>query len=243
MSAIKFESVSKSYREVSIKNIFLKKATTGVKDLSFEIKEGETFGLLGLNGAGKTTTLKLILGLIRPDKGDVSLFGKTPPFDNILSRVGYLPEISYLYKNLTTRETLDFLSKLSGTKVSKDGFKKTLEFVGLDVSLEKKVFTFSKGMLQRLAVAQSIVHNPDMLIYDEPTSGLDPLGINEMRKLIETLKKSGKTIILSSHYISEVEKLCDRVGILVNGTLVKTVDSRQFSRPGELEGIFLKTVL
>lgn len=243
MSIVKFKSVTKTYKDVSIKNLFRRKVTLGVDKLSFEINEGETFGLLGLNGAGKTTTLKLMLGLLKPDSGSVELFGKHPSSDNLLAKIGYLPEVSYLFKNLTASETLDFLSRLSGIKPSEESIKKTLEIVGLDVPRSKKAAKFSKGMMQRLAVAQSLIHNPELLIYDEPTSGLDPLGIKEMRSLIEGLKKSGKTIILSSHYISEVEKLCDRVGILVNGSLVRMVESVEFSKPGALEEIFLKTVL
>lgn len=244
MAVIEFNLVSKSYRDPSIRYIFSPKITCGVKDLTFKVEGRETFGILGLNGAGKTTTLKLLLGLLRPDTGSITLFGKSPS-DNkeILKYVGYLPEIPYFHKNLTAFETIYYLSILSNHKATQSDILEILKKVGLLEVAKRKVSTFSKGQLQRLGVAQSLIHNPELLVYDEPTSGLDPLGIKQMRQLIAELKSSGKTIILSSHLISEVEKLCDRVGILKDGVFVKFISAKEFSKPGELERIFVETVV
>ncbi|PKN01331.1 MAG: ABC transporter ATP-binding protein [Elusimicrobia bacterium HGW-Elusimicrobia-1] len=242
MDAVVFDSVTKRYRDASVRYLFRPRISQGVENLSFSVAGGETFGLLGLNGAGKTTAFKLIMGLLRPDEGRVLVSGVSPSDSSVLRDIGYLPEISYFHKNLTVRETLQFLSALSGVKVGETGIKETLSMVGLGDFASRKVGKLSKGMQQRLSMAQSLIHNPGILIYDEPTSGLDPLGIREMRGLLESLKKSGKTIILSSHITSEVEKLCDRVGIIKSGRLIKIASAAEFSRPGELENIFVGAV-
>ncbi|MDI6757259.1 MAG: ABC transporter ATP-binding protein [Endomicrobiia bacterium] len=242
MDAVVFDSVYKNYRDPSVKYLFKPRISQGVEGLSFSVAKGETLGLLGLNGAGKTTALKLILGILLPDSGRVSVAGVPSSNPSVLRNIGYLPEVSYFHKNLTVFETLDFLSALSGARVGEERIRETLSMVGLGAFLSRKVGNLSKGMQQRLALAQSLIHDPEILIYDEPTSGLDPLGIKEMRGLLESLKKSGKTIILSSHIISEVEKLCDRVGIIKAGRLIKIARAVEFSRAGELENIFVEAV-
>ncbi len=252
MDAIIFDSVTKNYKDPSIRYIFKPRISRGVEDLTFAVRRGETFGLLGLNGAGKTTTFKLMLGLLKPDKGEILVGGFHPYLiderEKALSLVGYLPEISYFNKNLTVYETMKFLLALSAIhsdgKIDKPSIEKTLEMVGLSSALNRKVGKLSKGMMQRLAVAQSLIHDPEILIYDEPTSGLDPVGIKEMRNLIEALKRNGKTIILSSHITSEVEKLCDRVAIIHKGRLLKIVEQKEFldGSGAKLEEIFVSAV-
>ncbi|HBU69856.1 MAG TPA: ABC transporter ATP-binding protein [Elusimicrobia bacterium] len=237
MHAIEAEKLTKIYKK---QHLFSVSRTSGVEELSFSVKEGEIFGLLGLNGSGKTTTIKLILGLLKPTAGGVSIFGSRMPAVDVLSRVGYLPEVPYFYRYLTAAEILEFYANLSGLKDGKKLARKMLELVGLSERADKKLSEFSKGMLQRIGLAQSLLHEPRLLVYDEPVSGLDPLAVQEMRGLLLKLKTQGKTIFLSSHMISEVEKVCDRVGILVRGRLVRVLEQKEWSQnPGTLENIFV----
>ncbi len=190
-----------------------------VNDLDFEVREGEVVGLLGPNGSGKSTTVKMLLGLLYPTGGRLTVFGKSPRDVDTKRLIGYLPEESYLYKYLTAYETLDFfgslfnLSELERRKRS----EQLLEMVGLSHARNRPVGEFSKGMTRRIGLAQAMINDPALLILDEPTSGLDPLGCREVKDLIHLLKKRGKTVIVTSHLLSDIEEVCDRVIILYGG--------------------------
>jgi ABC-2 type transport system ATP-binding protein len=161
----------------------------------------------------------------------------------VLRQIGYLPEVPYFYRYLTAREILSMYGKLSGIKNSAEKVEHILVQVGLESVAAKKLSEFSKGMLQRIGIAQSLLHDPTILVYDEPVSGLDPLAMQEMRTLLVELKRQGKTIFLSSHLISEVEKICDRVAILSKGTLVRVMEQKQWTKSdGELERVFIADV-
>ncbi|MCB4792350.1 MAG: ABC transporter ATP-binding protein [Elusimicrobia bacterium] len=240
MHAIRADNLTKIYKRKTLTKVH---ETVGVKDMSFEINQGEIFGLLGLNGSGKTTTIKLILGLLYPTAGSIAIFGKNTPDQDVLKDIGYMPEVPYFYKYLTAAEILRFYGNLSGIADIEMKVKEMLEVVGLKEWQDRRLSEFSKGMVQRIGIAQSLLHDPKILIYDEPVSGLDPLAVAEMRSLIIKLKSKGKTIFLSSHLISEVEKVCDRVGILVKGNLVRIVNQDEWSgKEGELEKIFVSCV-
>lgn len=219
--------------------------TVGVRDLTLEIREKEIFGLLGLNGAGKTTTLKLILGLLRPNSGEIRLQGVTLPDPRAIQRVGFLPEVPYFPRHFTVLEILRYYGRLSDLPEAEleRRAQEALALVQMWDRRHKRVRECSKGMLQRLSLAQALIHDPDLLILDEPITGLDPLGLAEMRELILGLNGRGKTVLFSSHIISEVEKIAHRAAILVNGRLVKILESRDWAeRPGRLEEIFVETV-
>ena len=192
-----------------------------VNDIDFEVREGEVLGLLGPNGSGKSTTVKMLLGLLYPTGGRLTVFGKSPRDVSIKKRIGYLPEETYLYKYLTAFETLDFfaslfnLSKADRTKRC----EQLLDMVGLAHARNRPVGEFSKGMARRIGLAQAMINDPALLILDEPTSGLDPLGCREVKDLIQMLKKRGKTVIVTSHLLSDVEDVCDRVIILYGGKI------------------------
>src|SRR5512143_1378123 len=190
-----------------------------VDNVSFEVRPGEVFGLLGPNGSGKSTTVKLLLGLLYPTKGHIEVFGHSPRHVPTKSRIGYLPEESYLYRYLNSRETLQFFGNLFELDKADRG-KRTeqlLEMVGLSQVHFRAVGEFSKGMQRRIGLAQALINDPDLIILDEPTSGLDPIGCREVKDLILALARSGKTIILSSHLLSDVEDVCDRVVIYYGG--------------------------
>jgi len=188
-------------------------------DVDFDVRRGEVFGLLGPNGSGKSTTVKLLLGLLYPTRGHIEVFGRSPRHVQTKSRIGYLPEESYLYRYLNSRETLDFFGNLfqlpKGER--RDRAEQLLEMVGLSQTRTRAVGEFSKGMQRRIGLAQALINDPDLVILDEPTSGLDPIGCREMKDLILALARRGKTVILSSHLLSDVEDVCDRVLILYGG--------------------------
>ena len=192
-----------------------------VDGIDFEIRHGEVFALLGPNGSGKSTTVKLILGLLYPTRGDITVFGKSPRAVETKQEIGYLPEESYLYPYLTARETLDFYGSLFHLSAPerKSRIDQLLEMVGLSHARDRKVGEFSKGMARRIGIAQAMINDPDFLILDEPTSGLDPIGCREVKDLILTLKKRGKTILVTSHLLSDVEDISDRVVILYGGKI------------------------
>ncbi|HOK04038.1 MAG TPA: ABC transporter ATP-binding protein [Victivallales bacterium] len=192
-----------------------------VNDLDFEVYEGEVFGLLGPNGSGKSTTIKMLLGLLYPTSGKISVYGYPPDDIRTKNRIGYLPEESYLYKYLTAEETLDFFGALFNLSIAerKNRTSQLLEMVGLSHAAKRQVGEYSKGMQRRIGLAQAMVNDPDLLILDEPTSGLDPLGCREIKDLILFLKKRGKTVIISSHLLADVEDVCDRVIILYGGKI------------------------
>ena len=190
-----------------------------VNNVDFEVRKGEVFGLLGPNGSGKSTTVKLMLGLLYPTKGHIEVFGHSPRHVATKSRIGYLPEESYLYRYLNSRETLDFFGNLfrlpQGDR--KDRTEQLLEMVGLSQTRMRTVGEFSKGMQRRIGLAQALINDPDLVILDEPTAGLDPIGCREVKDLILALARRGKTVILSSHLLADVEDVCDRVVIYYGG--------------------------
>lgn len=190
-----------------------------VDNVDFDVKRGEVFGLLGPNGSGKSTTVKLLLGLLNPTKGHIEVFGHSPRHVQTKARIGYLPEESYLYRYLNSRETLDFFGNLFHLdKGERDNrAEQLLEMVGLSQTRMRAVGEFSKGMQRRIGLAQALINDPDLVILDEPTSGLDPIGCREIKDLILALARRGKTVILSSHLLSDVEDVCDRVVIYYGG--------------------------
>jgi ABC-2 type transport system ATP-binding protein len=190
-----------------------------VDNVDFEVRRGEVFGLLGPNGSGKSTTVKMLLGLLYPTRGHIEVFGRSPRHVATKSRIGYLPEESYLYRYLDSRETLDFFGKLFriAPKERDNRIEQLLDMVGLAQTRTRAVGEFSKGMQRRIGLAQALINDPDLVILDEPTSGLDPIGCREVKDLILALAARGKTVILSSHLLSDVEDVCDRVVILYGG--------------------------
>ena len=192
-----------------------------VDNVDFEVRRGEVFGLLGPNGSGKSTTVKLLLGLLYPTKGHIEVFGHSPRHVSTKARIGYLPEESYLYRYLNSRETLDFfgnLFRLSKAERENRG-EQLLEMVGLGQTRTRAIGEFSKGMQRRIGLAQALINDPDLIILDEPTAGLDPIGCREVKDLIVALARRGKTVILSSHLLSDVEDVCDRVVIYYGGKI------------------------
>src|SRR5512137_1765384 len=213
-----------------------------VDNVDFEVRRGEVFGLLGPNGSGKSTTVKLILGLLHPTKGHIEVFGHSPRHVATKARIGYLPEESYLYRYLNSRETLQFFGNLfhlpKGDRQSRT--EQLLEMVGLSQVHLRAVGEFSKGMQRRIGLAQALINDPDLVILDEPTSGLDPIGCREVKDVILALARRGKTIILSSHLLADVEDVCDRVVIYYGGKvqamgtlgeLLATPDSLRITSP------------
>src|SRR5437868_4491573 len=192
-----------------------------VDNVDFEVRRGEVFGLLGPNGSGKSTTVKMLLGLLYPTKGHIEVFGHSPRHVATKSRIGYLPEESYLYRYLNSHETLDFFGNLfrlpSGERDKRA--EQLLEMVGLSQTRTRAVGEFSKGMQRRIGLAQALINDPDLVILDEPTAGLDPIGCREVKDLILELARRGKTVILSSHLLSDVEDVCDRVVIYYGGRI------------------------
>ena len=195
-----------------------------VNDIDFEIRQGEVIGLLGPNGSGKSTTVKMLLGLLYPTGGQLSVFGRSPRAVETKREIGYLPEDSYLYKYLTAEETLDFFGSLFNLSAAdrKQRIDQLLDMVGLAHARRRRVGEFSKGMARRIGLAQAMINDPAFLILDEPTSGLDPLGCKEVKDLILALKKRGKTVLITSHLLSDIEDVCDRVIILYGGKIRAT---------------------
>jgi len=192
-----------------------------VDNVDFEVRRGEVFGLLGPNGSGKSTTVKLMLGLLYPSKGHIEVFGHSPRHVQTKSRIGYLPEESYLYRYLNSRETLDFFGNLFHLPKA-ERHRRTeqlLEMVGLGKTQTRVIGEFSKGMQRRIGLAQALINDPDLVILDEPTAGLDPIGCREVKDLILALARRGKTVILSSHLLADVEDVCDRVVIYYGGKI------------------------
>ncbi len=192
-----------------------------VRGLDLSIAQGEVLGLLGPNGSGKSTTIKMILGLLHPTAGKIAVLGRGPRDVENKKRIGYLPEESYLYKYLTPRETLDFYGKLFGLSPANRRLRTDmlLEMVGLTHAADRAVGEFSKGMQRKVGLAQALINDPEFLILDEPTSGMDPIAIHETKQVIQQLKRHGKTVLLCSHQMSEVEDVCDRVVIMYGGKI------------------------
>ncbi len=192
-----------------------------VDNVDFEVRKGEVFGLLGPNGSGKSTTVKMLLGLLNPTKGHIEVFGHSPRHVATKARIGYLPEESYLYRYLDSAETLEFFGNLFqlGSSERQKRAEQLIDMVGLSNARTRLVGEFSKGMQRRIGLAQALINDPDLVILDEPTAGLDPIGCREVKDLIVALAKRGKTVILSSHLLADVEDVCDRVVIYYGGKI------------------------
>jgi ABC-2 type transport system ATP-binding protein len=199
-----------------------RKILVAVENLNLTVKSGEVFGLLGPNGSGKSTTMKCLLGLVRPTEGTLRIFGADAHTLEARRRLGFLPENPYFYKFLNSKETLRYYGELCGVPgaVLKTRIDELIELVGLQRGWERPLGTYSKGMLQRIGLAQALIHDPELVLLDEPTAGVDPVGSREIRDLILELKKRGKTIIFSSHLLEQVEEVADRVAILHLGKKV-----------------------
>lgn len=197
------------------------KTIVALKGLDLHVREGEIFGFLGPNGAGKTTTLKILMGLIYPTSGNALILGHELGDVKVKNRIGYLPEHPYFYDYLTAREFLDFYGRLFDLNraIRGERIESLIHKVGLDGFQDVQLRKFSKGMLQRIGIAQALINDPDLIILDEPMSGLDPIGRKDIRDIILWLRESGKTVFFSSHILPDVEILCDRVAIIVKGTL------------------------
>src|ERR1051326_2888719 len=214
-AAIQIQGLTKKYLQ--------RGEVVAVDNLTLDVEEGEIFGFLGPNGAGKTTTIKMLLGLIFPTSGTATMLGRPIGDVDVRRQVSYLPESPYFYDHLTGGELLDFFGRLFGMDETarRRRVDELMELVGLKNDKQKQLKQYSKGMLQRIGIAQALVNDPKLLIFDEPTSGLDPVAHIEIRKLIESLRTQGKTIFLSSHQLSDVELVCDRISIMNFGKLEK----------------------
>ena len=191
--------------------------------LSIDVKQGEVFGLVGPNGSGKTTTLKLLLGLLLPTTGSVSIFGSDPRDVAVKHRIGFLPDGPYFYDHLNAVELLDFYGRLFGfsAKQRKERTDELLELVGMTQNRHRPVREYSKGMTQRVGLAQALINDPDLLLLDEPTTGLDPLAAFEIKETVQGIRARGKTVFLCSHLLADVQAVCDRVAILNEGERVR----------------------
>ncbi len=238
MFAIEILDLEKSYQL----GFWRKRKKVALRPLRLTIEEGEVFGFLGPNGAGKTTTLKLLMGLVFPTAGSARILGKSMDDPQVRSQVGFLPEQPYFYDHLTARELLNYYGQLSGMPVKDRSSKvdQMLTRVGLIDSAGVQLRKFSKGMLQRVGLAQAILHDPKLVFLDEPMSGLDPMGRREVRELIQQLHHEGKTVFFSTHILSDAEALCDRVGVISQGQLrgVGAVAELTAQAQGRVEIIF-----
>jgi ABC-2 type transport system ATP-binding protein len=208
--------------EKTFRRPFTGRRVEAVRNVQFEVNRAEVFGFLGPNGAGKTTTIKMLMGLIAPTRGVIEILGMRGPAPDVMGRVGFLPENPYVYPYLTPREFVELCGRLSGLKGAnlRERTVQVIERVGVGDAMDRAARTMSKGMLQRVGLAAALVHDPELLVLDEPMSGLDPVGRKEVRDLIVEEKQRGRTVFFSSHILSDVETLCDRVCILRKGEVV-----------------------
>lgn len=213
---IETRSLTKVYRD-----FWGRQKVRALKALDLEIRRGEIFGLLGPNGSGKTTTMKLLLGLLFPTSGQALVFGRDATEVTKNERIGYLPEESYLYRFLNAEETLDFYGRLFDMPgpVRRQRAAHLIEMVGLGSAKRRQLREYSKGMTRRIGLAQALINDPELILLDEPTTGLDPIGTRQMKDLILDLKKQGKTVVMCSHLLADVQDVCDRIGILYQGEL------------------------
>ena len=209
-------ALSKVYRD-----FWGREKVRALKGLDLTVRRGEIFGLLGPNGSGKTTTIKLLLGLLFPTAGEALVLGKAATDVTKNERIGYLPEESYLYKFLNAEETLDFYGRLFKlpVQVRRERIDQLLNLVGMGGARKRRLREYSKGMTRRIGLAQALINDPDLIILDEPTTGLDPIGSREMKDLIIDLKRRGKTVLMCSHMLADVQDVCDRIAILHQGEL------------------------
>ena len=233
-----------SLREVrkTFRDFWLRPTVAAVDGLSLTVRRGEVFGLLGPNGSGKSTTIKMILGLLSPSAGEVTLFGLPPRSVAARQRLGYLPELSYLHPFLTARETLGYYAGLCGLSraCAAERTKELLEMVGLTDVARRPVGGFSKGMARRVALASALIGKPVLLVLDEPTSGLDPISTKEVKTLIRALAEGGMTILMTSHLLADAEDVCDRVMIVNHGRCV--AEGRVDELGTSLEDFFLAKI-
>ena len=224
LQALETKNLSKVY-----KNFWGRPRVKALNSLSLTVPQGEVFGLLGPNGSGKTTTTKLLLGLIFPTSGEAYVLGKPAGDVATKSRVGFLPEESYLYKFLNAEETLDFYGRLFKIprKQRRKKIDELIEMVGLADARKRPLKEYSKGMARRIGLAQALINDPDVVFLDEPTSGLDPIGTREVKNLVMELGKKGKTVLLCSHLLADVEEVCDRIALLVRGNLRELGDVKE----------------
>ncbi len=220
---------------VTYKKSFGRSRYEALHGLDLEVRTGEVYGFIGPNGAGKSTTIKVLLGFIFPTSGSASVLGQPAGSQEAKSRLGYLPEVALYYRYLTAREILAMYGSLSGLKGEqlKNRVEETLKMVGLADKSKVLLSQFSKGMLQRVGLGQALIHDPELLILDEPASGLDPIGRHDLRNILTELRNRGKTIFFSSHELSAVEALCDRVCILNKGQVVESGDLNSILKPAE----------
>ena len=213
---IQIKNLTKIYRD-----FWGRKKVRALNSLSLEVHKGEVFGLLGPNGSGKTTTMKLLLGLLFPTEGEINILGKPASDVSKNEWIGYLPEESYLYRFLNAEETLDFYGRLfdMSAKQRKERANQLIELVGLQNARKRQLKEYSKGMTRRIGLAQALINDPDLILLDEPTSGLDPLGSRDMKDLIVKLRDQGKTVVMCSHLLADVQDVCDRIAILYAGEL------------------------
>lgn len=240
MYAIEAKNISKTYIGG---HFWSRKKTIALKNISLKIEKNQVFGLLGLNGAGKTTFIKILLGLVFPTEGEVSVLGEKAGNIQIRKKISFLPEMPYFPRYLTPSEILDFYGKLYELPPKERNSKtiNALEKVGLIDKRKTQLKEFSKGMLQKVGIAQLLINNAEIYFLDEPTYGLDPLATKQMRDIILSLKKCGKTIFLSSHQINEVKQICDKIGILFDGSFIAETAVSKIK--GSLEDFFVKKVL
>jgi ABC-2 type transport system ATP-binding protein len=213
---IETRNLSKVYRD-----FWGRQKVRALKALDLEVRQGEVFGLLGPNGSGKSTTIKLLLGLLFPTGGEALVFGREATDVQINERIGYLPEESYLYRFLNAEETLDFYGRLfeMPAKLRRERVKQLIEQVGLNWAKRRPLKEYSKGMVRRIGLAQALINDPELILLDEPTTGLDPIGTREMKDMIIDLKSRGKTVVMCSHLLADVQDVCDRIAILHQGEL------------------------
>ncbi len=211
---VKCVGLTKTFRD-----FWMRPRVRAVEGVDLEIRRGQIFGLLGPNGSGKSTTIKMILGLLSPTSGRIAVMGRRPRDVASKKQIGYLPEESYLYRFLSARETLDYYGRLfrMPAKMRRERIDRLLEMVGLEAVEHRPVGEFSKGMQRRVGLAQSLINDPQLLILDEPTSGMDPVGARQIKDVIQDLGRRGKTVLLCTHQLSDVEDLCDRVAIMYGG--------------------------
>src|SRR6266852_3156934 len=227
VTALKFAMIDAAVTVSGLTKVFPvpfhREPIVAVRDLDLRVEPGEVYGLLGPNGSGKSTTLKIILGLVSPTRGRTEIFGRDSSLVESRKAVGFLPENPYFYKYLNGEETLRFFGKLCGLSGARlrERADQLLELVGLTNARDRRLSTYSKGMLQRIGLAQALIHEPKLLVLDEPTAGVDPAGSRDIRNLIVDLKQRGITVLLSSHLLAQAQEICDRVGILADGVLVR----------------------
>ena len=213
---IETRSLTKIYRD-----FWGRQKVRALNALDLEVRQGEIFGLLGPNGSGKSTTIKLLLGLLFPSSGQALVFGRDATDVNKNERIGYLPEESYLYRFLNAEETLDFYARLFDmpSDVRRQRVDELITMVGLTWAKRRQLKEYSKGMTRRIGLAQALINDPDLILLDEPTTGLDPIGTREMKDLILSLREKGKTVVMCSHLLADVQDVCDRIAILHQGEL------------------------